>query len=89
MFVLIPMKILRVLGFSGVCTVQALCFLRRNSTFEYFAYIIVNILLVLIPTLVIPFCIVYILGDKSSASSDMSRISSARFWDTIFLLSKV
>jgi hypothetical protein len=38
---------------------HTLCFLRRNSTFEYFAHIIVNILLVLIPTLVIPLCIFY------------------------------
>jgi hypothetical protein len=42
-----------------VCTVHALCFLRRNSTFEYFAHVIVNILLVLIPTLVIPLCVFY------------------------------
>ncbi len=47
------------LGFSGVCTVHALCFLRRNSTLEYFARLIVNILLVLIPMLVIPLCIFY------------------------------
>ena len=59
MSVLIPTQILRVLGFSGDCTVHALCFLRRNSTFEYFAHVIVNILLVLIPTLVIPLCIFY------------------------------
>jgi hypothetical protein len=29
------------------------------------------------------------LGDKRSTSSNISRISSASFWDTIFLLSKV
>jgi hypothetical protein len=40
-----------------VCTLHALCFLRRNSTFEYFAHVIVNILLVVIPMLVIPLCI--------------------------------
>jgi hypothetical protein len=50
---------MRVLGFSGVCTVHALCFLPRNSTFEYFAHVIVNILLVIIPMLVIPLCIFY------------------------------
>jgi hypothetical protein len=38
---------------------HGLRFLRRNSTFEYFAHVIVNILLVLIPTLVIPLCISY------------------------------
>ncbi len=38
---------------------HGLCFLRRNSTFEYFAHVIVNILLVLIPTLAIPLCIFY------------------------------
>jgi hypothetical protein len=59
MFVLIPTYILRVLGFSGVCTVHTICLLCRNSTFEYFAHVIVNILLVLIPTLVIPLCIFY------------------------------
>jgi hypothetical protein len=42
-----------------VVTVHELCFLRRNSTFDYFAHIIVNILLVLIPTLVNPLCIFY------------------------------
>jgi hypothetical protein len=57
MFVLIPRYILRVLGFSGVHTLHALCFLRRNSPFKYFAHVIVNILLLLIPTLVLPLCI--------------------------------
>jgi hypothetical protein len=38
---------------------HALCFLCRNSMFEYFALVIVNILLVLLPTLVIPLCIFY------------------------------
>ncbi len=36
---------------------HVLCFLRRNSTFEYFAHVIVNILLLLIPMLVLPLCI--------------------------------
>ncbi len=44
---------------------HGLCFLRRNSTFEYFAHVIVNILLVLIPTLVIPLCIFYDFADFS------------------------
>ncbi len=59
MFVLIPTQILCVLGFSGVCTAHALCFLRRNSMLEYVKQVIVNILLVLIPLLVIPLCIFY------------------------------
>ncbi len=42
-----------------MCIVHALCFLRRNSIFEYFAHVIANILLVLIPMLVIPLCIFY------------------------------
>jgi hypothetical protein len=33
--------------------VHALCFPRRNLTFGYFAHVIVNILLLLIPTLVL------------------------------------
>jgi hypothetical protein len=38
---------------------HALCFLRRNSMFECFAHVIVIFLLVLIPTLIIPLCILY------------------------------
>ncbi len=47
------------LGFSGVCTMHVLRFFRRNSMFLYFAHVIVNSFLVLIPTLVIPLCIFY------------------------------
>ncbi len=36
---------------------HGLCFLCRNSTFEYFADVIVNILLLQIPMLVLPLCI--------------------------------
>jgi hypothetical protein len=54
MFVLIPTQIIRVLGFSGVPTVHGLCFLSRNSMFEYFAHAIVNMLLLLTLMLVLP-----------------------------------
>ncbi len=37
-------QVLHVLGFSGVHPVRALCFLHRNSTSEYFALVVVNIL---------------------------------------------